>query len=117
MRQGMYLGASGTLTQFNAILTVILGVLLVSEQPGVLKVATAIALGLHVLAALVFCWAARPVTADPVRSKAAKLGTAYNQTDHTYRNYRRGWRVTLLALLASAAVACLFVLNAFGISL
>jgi hypothetical protein len=34
----------------------------------------------------------------------------------TLRNYRRGWRLTLLALAASAVGAGLFVLHAFGIT-
>jgi hypothetical protein len=113
----MYLAANGTLTQFNAILTGILGVALASEQPSILKVATASALGLHVLATMLVYWSARPVISGPIRSEAAELAEAYALADHTFRNYRRGWRLTLLALLAATGVACLFVLNAFGFAI
>jgi hypothetical protein len=41
---------------------------------------------------------------------------SYARTDDTFRNYRRGWRLTLLALAASAVGAGLFVLHAFGIT-
>ena len=34
-----------------------------------------------------------------------------------FRNYRRGWRLTLIALAASSVAASLFVLHMFGITL
>jgi hypothetical protein len=39
---------------------------------------------------------------------------SYVDTDDTFRNYRRGWRLTLIALAASSVAAGLFVLHALG---
>ncbi len=124
-RQGAYMAASGTLTQFNAIIAAIHGSILAGATDVLLKSAIATGLLLHVLAAFVLCWAARPMSdkfspreaylrrADPI---AAAMAGGHRHADDTFRNYRRGWRVTLLAVAVSSATAILFVLHAFGIS-
>jgi hypothetical protein len=118
-QQGLYLAASGTLMQLNAIVAGILGVLLVSAEKGLLKTAVAIALSLHVLAAFVLCWAARPVGEQEeygTPRTAMTVVYSYARADDTFRHYRRGWRLTLLALAISSAAAGLFLLHAFGIA-
>ena len=111
-RHGMYLAASGTLTQFNAIVAAIQGSAL-SSSDGALKLAIAAALLIHVLAAFVLCWAARPVKEG---GDALSLTSSYKRTDDTFRNYRRGWRTTLLALTVSFGVLILFLLQSFGVN-
>jgi hypothetical protein len=118
-QQGLYLAASGTLMQLNAIVAGILGVLLASTERGLLKSAVAIALVLHVISAFLLCWAARPVGGRDdfgSRNTAMAVVDSYKRTDDTFRNYRRGWRITLLALVASSSAAGLFVLHTFGVS-
>jgi hypothetical protein len=118
-QQGMYLTASGSLIQFNAIMAAIHGSALAIADHTLTKGAFSSALLLHVLAAFVLCWAARPITDAPstVRGAARAYADNLRHADDTFRNYRRGWRMTLLALIASAAAASLFVLRAFGVSL
>jgi hypothetical protein len=113
-RQAIYLAASGNLTQFNAILAAILGAALTSIDGSVLKVAIAGALSLHVLATVFLCWAVKPVPAVQNESKALALAGNYSLVDHTFRNYRRGWRATMIALAASAVVTALFALQNLG---
>jgi hypothetical protein len=112
----MYATASGTLTQFNAILVGLNGVALPTGT-GVAKILFAVGLLTHVAAAFVLCWAARPVVekltgAQPIQTAMSH----YRHTDDTFRNYRRGWRMTLLALGVSALAASLFVLQSFGLT-
>jgi hypothetical protein len=117
-QQGVYLPASGTLMQLNAIVAGILGALLLSTGERVLKVVVAGALSLHVLAAFALCWAARPVGGRgqyATHDVATTVVDTY--ADGTFRGYRRGWRLTLLALATSSMVAGLFVLQAFGIAM
>jgi hypothetical protein len=114
-RQGLYAAGSGTLTQFNAIMAAIHGSVLASGAQGLLKASSATALLLHVLAAFILCWAARPID-RPRYTEGADVVDTYRNTADTFRNYRRGWRVTLVALIVSSVAAGLFVLNAFGIT-
>jgi hypothetical protein len=116
-RQSTYLAASGTLTQFNAIMAAIHGTLISSVEAGLLKTSSAAALLLHVLAAFILCWAARPTTDRRDHFRSAALFEAFSLTDDTFRNYRRGWRMTLLALLISSVAMIAFLLHAFGISI
>jgi hypothetical protein len=64
-QQGMYLTASGSLIQFNAIMAAIHGSALAIADHTLTKGAFTCALLLHVLAAFVLCWAARPITQAP----------------------------------------------------
>jgi hypothetical protein len=57
-RQGSLLAASGTLTQFNAIMAAILGAVISSATYDLLKITAAVALVAHVLAAFMLCWSA-----------------------------------------------------------
>lgn len=45
------------------------------------------------------------------------LMESHTLTDDTFRNYRRGWRMTLVALAVSTVVAVLFVLHTSGVVL
>jgi hypothetical protein len=103
--------------QLNAIVAGILGVMLASTERGLLKSVVGSALSLHVLSAVVLCWAARPVNRQQDyagRPVAMTVVDSYVDTDDTFRNYRRGWRLTLIALAASSVAAGLFVLHALG---
>ena len=113
-QQGVYLSASGALIQFNAIVAAIQGSLLTFSVDLPLKAGAAGALLLHVLAAFFLCWAARPITTRPRRGLS--IVDDYRHANDTFRNYRRGWFMTLLALIGSALSAALFVLHAFGIA-
>jgi hypothetical protein len=107
-QQGLYLAASGTLTQFNAIVAAILATALASTDFRLLKVTLAVALGLHLIAAFLLCWAARPIESS---------ASVNENTDDTFSNYRRGWRVTLIGVVVSSFAALLFVLGTFGIDI
>ena len=124
-RHGLYLAAGGTLIQFNAVMAAILLSAFTSSD-GLLKGLVTAALLAHVLAAFLLCWSARPVdeTAglraaaewsldDAIASvqQAASLN-ARRATD-TFRNYRRGWRTTLLAITVSTGAVILFLLQSF----
>lgn len=107
-RHGMYLTAAGTLTQFNAIMAAIHTAAFASVASGALKVALGAALALHALAAFVLCWAARPVSSAKV--------SPFKLADDTFGNYRRGWRMTVAAILLSAAALGVFISDNAGAS-
>ena len=112
LRQAMHLTVSGTLTQFNAIVAAVLGAAMLPAGLDAIKIVVASALLLHVLAAFMLCWAARP-TAEPSGIGGFAPLEAYHRASDTFANYRRGWFMTLLALAVSSIAACLFVLHAF----
>jgi hypothetical protein len=99
-RHGMYLTAAGTLTQFNAVMAAIHSAAFASIASGTLRTALGAALAFHALAAFVLCWAARPIASAKV--------SAFKLADDTFRNYRRGWRVTVVAMLLTAAALGVF---------
>jgi len=115
--QGVYLTASGTLTQFNAILAAVHGAAFATVEVGALKGAMAAALVSHIVAAFILCWAARPMSGTPNQTAAVVLTESHTLADDTFRNYRRGWRMTLLALVVSAMVAVFFLLHAARVAL
>ena len=117
-RQGIYLTASGTLTQFNAILAGMLATALASsvEAQVALKAALAAAIMLHIAATLFLFWASRPVVSERTPSMLAVLLDDTKLVDHTFRNYQRGWHATLVALFGSCVAAVLFVLHALGMN-
>src|SRR5262245_24977720 len=111
-QQGLYLAASGTLTQFNSILAAIHGALLSALESGALKTAVVVALAMHVLSPFILCRAARPIE----HRQSCSLRASLKSRDDTFRNYRRGWRMTLLALTVSSLAAALYVLHTFGVA-
>src|SRR5215470_4664372 len=115
-RQGSYLAASGTLTQFNGILAVAVAGALATLELGSLRFAVSAALFLHLFASVVLCWAARPIKPKheptPTMAFFAKVALA----DRTFRTYRRGWRLTMLALVVTTIASVLLVLKMLGIS-
>jgi hypothetical protein len=110
--QTAYLTTSSTLAQFNAIAAAIHGAALSLGEQGLLRVSSATALLLHVAAASMLCWAARPVMQE--REDAVE---GHRLVAGTFRNHRRGWRMTVLALVGSVVTAAPFVLQAFGIAI
>lgn len=114
-RQGIYLAASGTLTQFNGIIAAALATALVTLDLGSLRFAFGAALVMHVLAAFFLCWAARPVAGTRETSPVMALMGQVTLVDHTFRNYQRGWRMTMLALTVTSVAGAIFVLRHFGI--
>jgi hypothetical protein len=116
-RQGMYATASGTLTQFNAIMVGLTGAALAGSE-GTLKALVASGLMLHIAATFLLCWAARPVAGDqqPQHRHNAVVAaiSTYQDVEDTFRHYRRGWRMTLVALTVSALAAALYVAQSFG---
>jgi hypothetical protein len=115
-QQSVYLTASGSLIQFNAIVAAIQGVLLSFNVDAALRAAAAGALSSHVLAAFVLCWAARPIMEPPSTVRGLRFADDHKHAADTFRNYRRGWRMTLMALAASSLAAAIFVLNSFGVT-
>jgi hypothetical protein len=98
--QGMYLAASGTLTQFNAILAALLTAALSLKVSLIVKIVIGVALALHAVAGFLLCWAARPIAnADGTPAMPAEILLA-----RSLQNYRRGWRATMLALAVSVLV-------------
>ena len=59
-QQGLYLTASGTLTQFNAIMAAVQTMTFSMVQSETSRLLIGMALFLHVWAAFLLCWAARP---------------------------------------------------------
>ena len=116
-RQGNYLAVSGTLTQFNGILAAALGGALATLQLGSLKFAFSAALVLHVLAAAVLCWAARPMATKREPTPTMTYIGQVALVVQTFLNYQRGWRMTMLALLVTAIAGALLGLQILGISL
>lgn len=114
--QHAYLSASGTLTQFNAIVSAIHAAA-VTYNSGVLRLAIVSALLLHVVAAFVLCWAARPVSRVPYAGAKMVLAQSRALAEDTFKNYRRGWRMTMVALCVSSAALLLYVLGEFGVKL
>jgi hypothetical protein len=116
-RQGGYLAASGTLTQFNGILAAALAGALATLELGALKLAFGAALFLHVLASVVLCWAARPTIPKREPTPTMAFFAQVALMDHTFRTYRRGWRITMFALVVTATAGLLLGLKILGISL
>src|SRR5215470_4174020 len=114
-RQGSYLAASGSLTQFNGILAAALAGALATLELGSLRFAFSAALVLHVLASAVLCWAARPITPKREPTPTMAFFAQVALMDHTFRNYRRGWRITMLALALTAIAGVLLGLQILGI--
>ena len=115
-RQSTYLAASGTLTQFNGILAAALAWALATLELGSLKLVFSAALALHVLAATSLCWAARPIATKREPTPTMTLIGQVALVFQTFRNYQRGWRMTMLALLVTAIAGALLGLQIFGIS-
>jgi hypothetical protein len=109
--QGLYFTASGTLTQFNAVAVAILAAA-IAATGGPAKIVAVGALALHVLAAFLLCWAARPIDYQPT-SLDAWVRFEQSNSEDSFRSYRRGWRMTLLALFASTVALTTFVFQSF----
>ena len=77
----------------------------------------AVALVLHVLAAFLLCWAARPIDQPPATEAKFAIYHIRKDAQDTFKNYRRGWRLTIFALVASSAAVLVFLLQEFGIEL
>lgn len=114
--QSAYLAASGTLTQFNALVVAVQAAAF-SATAGGLRTMVAIALLLHLVSAFLLCWAARP--GKPSKAADIKIGLlqARLHVVDTYKNYRRGWRSTMIALCASTAALLAYGLIALGVSI
>jgi hypothetical protein len=116
VRQGGYLAASGTLTQFNGILAAALAGALATLELGSLKLVFSVAVFLHVLASAVLCWAARPITSKHEPTPTMAFFAQVAVVDRTFRTYRRGWRLTMLALVITAIAGTLLGLKFLGTS-
>jgi hypothetical protein len=118
-RQGTFFAAIGHLAQFNAIVAAILGAALTIIDVRMLKFSISAALLLHVVAAFILLWAARPLTpGEPMRQlpSAFVVLEHFRNVDHTFRNYRLGWRMTVVAFAAASVAAVVFVLHNVGVT-
>lgn len=111
--QGMYLAASGTLTQFNAIVAALLTAALSLSLPLGVKSLLGVALAAHALAGLLLCWAARPIAN---RDGSPRL-TAEAMLAGSVTAYRRGWRATMLALALSVVALGVLSWQQLGVEL
>jgi hypothetical protein len=116
-REGIYLAASGTLSQFNSVLAAALTGALATLTLGSLSIALTAALVLHMWAAAVLFWAARPKVPKREPTPTMAFIRQVAVVDHTFRKYQRGWRLTLLALIATAISGVLLGFQILGISL
>jgi hypothetical protein len=73
--QGMYLAASGTLTQFNAIMAALLTAALSLDVSLPVKAVIGLALAGHAAAGFLLCWAARPIAAPTARRASRPTGS------------------------------------------
>jgi hypothetical protein len=105
-QHGAYLAASGTLTQFNALVAAMLTAALASIERPALRAAVGLALIAHICAAFLLCWAARP--------RAEEGSSGEDMAADTFKSYRRGWRVTMLAMLLSAIALAIFSFDTLG---
>src|SRR5262245_45896148 len=85
-RQGSYLAASGTLTQFNGILAAALAGALATLELGSLKFVFSAALVLHVLASAVLCWTVRPIDRKGEPTPTMAFFAQVALADRTFRN-------------------------------
>src|SRR5262249_9966217 len=106
-QQGIYLTASGTLTQFNAIVAAALCAASATAGSPLFKGIAVAAILLHVAAAFVLCWAARPL-------QGRERMIPYLAVDDTFQNYRQGWRVTMIAMTVSATALGCFAVETIG---
>jgi hypothetical protein len=156
--QGLYLTASGTLTQFNAIMAAVQTTAFSAAGSARLKGIIGTVLFLHVLAAFLLCWAARPRAPSTTtkgrptpplnipkelmeragRGDGSAMREVMNHVDlvdakmrtssqvmafveardlvqDTAKNYRRGWRATMLAMIGSVVALAAFLAQASGI--
>ena len=65
----------------------------------------------YIAAAFLLCWAARPVHADRARSASMALMATIEMADDTFKNYRRGWRMTMMAMVASSVSVALYIVQ------
>ena len=114
-RHGGYLAASGTLTQFNGILAAALAAALATLELGSLKFAFGAAVFLHLLASAILCWSARPITPKHEPTPTMAFFAQVAVVDRTFRTYRRGWRLTMLALAVTAVAGVLLGVKILGI--
>ncbi len=143
--QSLYLTASGTLTQFNAIMVAAQTTVFTASVDVPLKAVIGASLFLHIAAALLLCWAARPVGASTqsfpdvpaglmaridkgdrtamqevvswidAQERAFSYQQAMDLAIHTAKLYRRGWRTSMCAITLSAVSFVAFLLQAAGI--
>lgn len=101
--QSMYLAASGTLTQVNAILAALLTGALPLADTLAAKIVIGVALAGHAVAGSLLCWAARPVA----NADGSPRVRADEMLLRAFTNYRRGWRATMMALVVSVVALAL----------
>lgn len=106
--QANYLAASGTLMQFNALVATLLTAALAMTTSGALRIAIVVALIVHTAAALLLCWAVRPIRPGQVTASESLAAD-------TFHNYRRGWRATMFAICLTAGVLVLITADVVGI--
>ncbi len=106
----LYLAASGTLMQFNAIMAALLGGALALVDDRSVKLAIVSALALHVLASFVLCWAVRPIQNHT--SVDALYNTGKRMANDTFSNYVFGWRLTITGMLVSAVALAVYLYQA-----
>lgn len=111
--QGMYLAASGTLTQVNAILAALLIAALPSAHTLATKIVVGLAVAGHAIAGSLLCWAARPVA----NADGTPRVTAADMLQRAFTSYRRGWLATMLALVLSLLALALLAWQQIGADL
>jgi hypothetical protein len=109
--QGMYLAASGTLTQFNAIMAALLTAALSVGNSPAAKIVIGLALVSHAVAGFLLCWAARPIA----NADGSPRMSAESLLLRSLLCYRRGWRATMLALAMSGAALVVLVSERLGV--
>ncbi len=110
--QANYLAAAGTLMQFNALVATLLAAALAMTASATLRIAIVLALIVHTVAALLLCWAVRPIGGGDA---AARRRSSEGLAADTFHNYRRGWRATMFAICLTTGVLCLITADVVGI--
>ena len=99
-QHGMYVAGSGNLLQFNSIMSAILAATVSTVELQPVRAVATIAMLLHVTAAIVFCWATRPIY--PKTALDRMYQTHERLANDTFKVYRKGWRLTMVGAAVSA---------------
>jgi len=112
--QSLYLGAIGSLIQFNAFMAAVGCASLASSDTKIMKIAAAASLASHAFAGFRLCWSARPEAYGETKSERQAYLMRKKLSADTFRGYQAGWSWTMFAIGVSIVGAVLYIAKSFG---